>query len=94
MLSCDTLRDSKQLTLSSHDGEETSKVPDVLVASVPDDRTTDDGDDGVDADKQSTLPELVRGDGDAKGVDGGGGVGRCRETQRGDLRVTLTGENL
>ena len=59
MLSCDTLRDSKQLTLSSHDGEETSKVPDVLVSVVTDDQTSDKGHASVKDDEDPSLSQLV-----------------------------------
>ena len=83
-----------QLTLSSHDGQEATEIPDVLVLRIPDDRTPDDGHDGVDADEESSFPQLVRGDGDTKGVDGGGCVGRGGQAEGGDLRVSLSGENL
>lgn len=48
-----------RLTLSSHDGEETTKVPDVLVAVVTDDQTTSKGDAGVKDDEDSSLSQLV-----------------------------------
>lgn len=80
--------------MRSHDGQETTEIPDILVARIPDDRASDDGDGGVDADERSTLFQLVRGDGDAKGVDGGGRVGRCGEAERGDRRVSLAREDL
>jgi hypothetical protein len=83
-----------QLTLSSHDGQEATEIPDVLVLRIPDDRTSDDRHDGVHTNEESSFPQFVRGDGDTKGVDGGGCVGRGGKAEGGDLRVSLTGENL
>ena len=91
---CDTLRNLKRLTLSSHDGEETSKVPDVLVSVVTDDQTSDKGHTSVKDDKDSSLSQLVGRDSDAEGIDGASSVRRSRETESGDLRVTLTSQNL
>jgi hypothetical protein len=83
-----------RLTLGSHDGQEAAEIPDVLVLRIPDNRTSDDRHDGVDTDEESSFPQLVRGNGDAEGVDGGGCVGRRGQAERGDLRVSLSGENL
>jgi len=59
VLSYDTLRNSRQLTLSSHDGKETSKVPHVLVSVVTDDQTSDKGHASVKDDKDPSLSQLV-----------------------------------
>jgi hypothetical protein len=70
-----------KLTLSTHDGQKRSKVPNIRVPVIPDDSASDQTDDGVDTDEETSLAEFIGADGDTEGVDRCGRVGGCGEAE-------------
>lgn len=79
--------------MTTHDGEESSKVLDTVLLGVTDQETAHNGDECVERNEDATESKLVRKEGDDKGIDGTGDIRRRRKDKSELVRVSLSSEN-